>query len=84
MKNKLFDLFTGTKTEKKQSRFFALKNDVVENIYDNLYAYDFSYGQAASKCYVDMGGVIEEDNFDALVVLVEIMASKLRNDAEFF
>ncbi|SDX95134.1 hypothetical protein [Lachnobacterium bovis] len=84
MKNKLFDLFTGTKTEKKQSRFFALKNDVVENIYDNLYAYDFSYGQAASKCYVDMGGVIEEDNVDALVVLVEIMASKLRNDAEFF
>ena len=84
MKNKLFDLFTGTKTEKKQSRFFALKNDVVENIYDNLYAYDFSYGQAASKCYVDMGGVIEEDNVDALLVLVEIMASKLRNDAEFF
>ena len=29
MKNKLFDLFTGTKTEKNQSRFFALKNDVV-------------------------------------------------------
>ena len=84
MKNKLFDLFTGTKTEKNQSRFFALKNDVVENIYDNLYAYDFSYGQAASKCYVDMGGVIEEDNVDALLVLVEIMASKLRNDAEFF
>ena len=73
-----------TKTEKNQSRFFALKNDVVENIYDNLYAYDFSYGQAASKCYVDMGGVIEEDNVDALLVLVEIMASKLRNDAEFF